>query len=239
MKTKIALPIILMSCGTLTAGVFTPLTLPTLTEDIRTWTDGGAYSSLYPNSSQTFAGVPFEFQSDPNNNTIFYGGNLSNPVDATLLIPVNIYGVTTAYTLINTAFGVAGMTVGTVTFEGSGGLSYTVNLVEGANVRDHYYGGFVNTTTDPATTEAVFGDSSFGHAHFDMQTFTLPDAFHTTTLENIQFFSTGIGNPDGKAFIAGATVASGSGVPDGGTTFALLGIGLMGLAGLRFRFSSR
>jgi hypothetical protein len=220
-------------CGALTAGEFTPLTLPALTEDIRNWSDGAAYNPLYPSSSQIFAGVPFEFQSDASGNTVFYGGTLGNPVDATLVIPVGLYGVTTAYTLINTAYGLPGSIVGSVTFNGSGGVSYTVDLVEGANVRDHYYGGYVNTTTDPSTTEAVFGDASPGNAHFDMQTFTLPSTFQTATLEDIIFFSEGIGNPNGKTFIAGATVVSAAGVPEGGSTLALLGLGLGLLATVR------
>jgi len=233
MKATIPFSAILTVCGVLTAGEFTPLALPTLTDDIRTWTDGAAYDPLYPSSSQTFAGVPFEFQSDAARNTIFYGGSLGNPVDAALVIPVNLYGVTTAYTLINTAYGVMGSIVGSVTFEGSGGISHTVQLVEGANVRDHYHGAYVNTTTDPTTIEAVFGDPSPGNAHFDMQTFTLPAAFQTATLEDITFTSLGIGSPDGKAFIAGATVVSAAGVPEGGSTLALLGLGLGLLATVR------
>jgi hypothetical protein len=215
----------------------TPLTLPALTEDIRTWTDGAAYNSLFPSSSQVLAGVPFNFQSDPNGNTVFYGGTLGAPVAASLAIPVNIFDATKVYMLINTAFGSPGSLVGSVTFNGSGGSSYTVSLVEGANVRDHYFGGFVNTTTDPSTTEAVFGDSSPGHAHFDMQTFTLPSSFASETLASIEFTSTGDGNPDGKAFLAGATVLSGGVVPEPTTLLAgallLLPLGASAIRSIR------
>jgi hypothetical protein len=226
MKMKLALPT-LMLCGTATAGVFTPLPLPTLTDDIRTWTDGSAYAPLYPSSSMTLAGVPFAFQEDAQHNTIFYGGNLASPSDATLTIPVNVFGVTAAYTLINSAYGAQNSLVGRVTFEGSGGLSYSVDLIEGVNVRDHYYGGYVNTTTDPSVTQAVFGNPAPGNAHYDMQTFLLPSAFQTATLQDILFTSLSVGtpNPNGKALIAGATVASAGGVPDGGSTIALLSFG--------------
>jgi hypothetical protein len=213
------------------AGTFTPLTLPTLTEDIRTWTGGGAYDPLFPSSSQVLGGVPFSFQSAPNGDTAFYGGTAGNPMAGSLTIPVNIFGVSAVYTLINTAYGTPGSTVGSVTFNGSGGDSYTVALVEGVNVRDHYYGGFVNTTTDPSTTEAVFGVNSPGYAHLDMQTFMLPASFGSETLTDIIFNATG-GFPNGNPFLAGATVQANGAVPDQ-TQFceliALLALGVFGL----------
>jgi hypothetical protein len=232
MKTTILFSSALIACATAGAGQFTELTLPTLTENIRTWTDGGAYAPLYPSSSQTLAGIPFEFQEDASGNTIFYGGTLGQPADGTLDIPVNIYGATAAYTLINTAYGMAGSSAGSLTFKGSGGLSYTVALIEGVNVRDHYWGGYCNTVTDPSTTEGVYGVNAPGNAHYDMQTFILPAAFQTATLEDILFTSQSVGaaNPYGKAFLAGATVASPAGVPEGGFTVTLLGLGL-GLLG--------
>ncbi len=69
----------------------------------------------------------------------------------------------------------------------------------------------------------MFGDSSPNHAHFDMQTFSLPSAFATQTLEEIVSFSQaggGAADPSANAFIAGATVSTT--VPDGGSTLALL-----------------
>ena len=206
------------------AGTFTTLTLPTLTSDIRTWTDGSAYNPLFPSSSPTFAGVPFQFQSDPNNNTIFFGGTLTDPAAGTLDIPVNQYGVGTVYTLINTAYGSLGADVGSITFNGTGGLTYTVQLVEGVNVRDHFYGGFVDTTSDPSTTEAVFGLSAPGNAHFDMQAFTLPSQFNTATLTDIEFFSVA-DESVGKPFLAAATVLA---VPEPATYGALTALGLLG-----------
>jgi hypothetical protein len=219
----------LLLVHTASAGGFTTLTLPTLTDDIRTWTDGSAYDPLFPSSSQTFAGVPFDFQSDANGNTVFYGGTLGSPADNTLDIPVNQFGIGTVYTLINTAFGVMGGDVGSITFNGSGGLTYTVDLIEGGNVRDHYYGGFVNTTSDPTTTEAVFGVNSPGNAHLDMQTITLPSQFSTATLTDIEFYSVG-DDTYGKPFLAAATVST---VPEPAAYGTLFGLGLLAATGLR------
>lgn len=234
--TGIALATVLL-VPTAIAGTFTALTLPTLTSDIRTWTDGSAYNPLFPSSSPTFAGVPFQFQSDINNNTIFFGGTLANPAADTLDIPVNQYGVGTVYTLINTAYGSLGADVGSITFNGTGGLTYTVELVEGVNVRDHFYGGFVNTISDPSATEAVFGVSTPGNAHFDMQTFTLPSQFSTATLTDIEFFSV-TDESGGKPFLAAATVLA---VPEPATYGMLFGLGAATLAGVRLqrRLASR
>jgi hypothetical protein len=224
------------------AGGFTTLTLPTLTADIRTWTDGSAYNPLFPASGtivQPLGGVPFQLQTDANDNTVFYGGNLQSPTPDSLTIPVGVFGVTKAYTLINTAFGALGANVGSVTFDGSAGDIFTVDLIEGSNVRDHYNGSFVNTTSDPTTLEAVFGDPSPGHAHLDMQTFTLPSNFAAETLTDIVFNSSGDGNPgDGKPFIAGATVFSGpSAVPENGQYCFFLG--LLAVGAFKFCVSRR
>jgi len=215
------------------AATYTPLALPTpLNTDIRTWTDGSAYNPLFPSSSQTLGGVPFNFQADVNGNTAFGGLGGSGSIT----IPAGVNDVSSVYTLINTAFGAYGADVGSVTFNGSLG-SYTVELIEGLNVRDHYYGGFVNTTTDPTTTEAVWGNPNPGNAHLDMQDFILPAAFAGETLDDIVFTDYGFGG-DGEPFIAGATALSGPvGVPDGGLTAGLLGGALAGLGALRRKLS--
>ena len=60
-------------------------------------------------------------------------------------MPVNIANPTTVYTLINSIWGVYGDTVGAVEFKATGGLDYTVKLVEGQDIRDHNNDGFNNT----------------------------------------------------------------------------------------------
>jgi hypothetical protein len=183
------------------AANFTSIPLPSLDTDIRTFTDGVAYDPLFPSSSQTFAGVPFSFQADSHGNTAFIG---TGPGGNSLNIPVNVFGVTSVYALINTAFGALGVDVGSVTFNGSLGDTFTVQLVEGQNVRDHFFGSFVNTTTDPTTTQAVFGVNSAGNAHLDMQDFVLPSNFANETLDSIVFTDLLKGG-NGEPFIAGAT----------------------------------
>jgi len=212
------------------AGTYTPVALPSLNTDIRTWTDGSAYDPLFPSSFEILGGVPFNFQADASGHTAFEGGSLT--------IPVNVFGASSVYTLINTAWGAYGADVGSVTFDGSLGNTYTVQLIEGVNIRDHYYNPypFVNTTSDPMTTEAVWGLNSYGYAHLDMQDFILPASFADETLVSIVFDSTGY-DPIGEPFIAGATVLSPSSVPDGGFSASLLGLSVVVLGLFRRRLA--
>ena len=59
-------------------------------------------------------------------------------------IPVSIDHPDTVYTLINSTYGVLGSTIGSVEFKATGGLDFTVNLVEGQDIRDHNQDGFTD-----------------------------------------------------------------------------------------------
>ncbi len=121
-------------------------------------------------------------------------------------IPVNISGGTALNTLINSTYGVAGDTVGTVEVKGTGGADATFNLVEGTNIRD-YNNGPYNNTIAPGTPSASFGS---GQIRLDMQTFSLPAAFATARITDIIFTSSG-GTPQGNPFLAAATVTTATG----------------------------
>jgi len=218
------------------ASTYDTYAIPTLTTNLTTWSDGSAYTSLFPSIplsgtntlTTALGGVPFALSTDLNGNNAFYYNGSSG--SSTLTIPTNVAGATTVYTLINTAYGAAGADVGQVTFNATGGNTETVQLIEGGNVRDHYYGYYVNTTTDPTTTEYVFGNNTPFTAHLDMQAFTLPSSFAGQTLTSIVFQSNGLGGY-GQPFLAGATVAA---VPEPETyAMMLAGLGLMGFMVLR------
>ena len=127
-------------------------------------------------------------------------------------------GATTLDTLINSTYGVAGDTVGTVEVKGTGGLVATFNLVEGTNIRDYNNDGYEDTVA-AGTSSATFGN---GQVRLDMQTFALPAAFATATITDIILTSEG-GTPQGNPFLAAATVATKSGP----SQIVLLGAGVV------------
>lgn len=191
------------------AATFTTLTLPTLNADIRTWTDGSAYDPLFPGTS-TFNGVPFALAVDANDNTVYQA-------PGALDIAVGVYGVTTAYSLINSAYGAFGTNVGSMEFFGSEGAYYKVDLVEGTNVRDHY-DGYYNNVIDGVTAIPAFNLGP-GRARLDQQIYDLPSEFATQTLDRITFNGVDMGS-GGIPFIAAATVAV---VPEPGTWALMIG----------------
>jgi hypothetical protein len=219
----------LVFTGAARAATYTPLTLPALTTDIRTWSQGYNYNGLFsgPGTTTTWTwnGVPFGLAEDSSGNTAYY-----NP-GGSVTIPVGVYGVTNAYTLINTAYGSYGATVGTVEFLGSAGGDYVVNLVEGTNVRDHYNDGWQNIISGPTVVNAF--TSPDGMDRLDMQIYNLPSSFSTQSLISIVFTNYGLGG-DGQPFMAAATVAT-SPVPLP-PALLLFGPGFAGIAAIRRRF---
>ncbi|MFO1369345.1 MAG: hypothetical protein U1F46_10150 [Marinagarivorans sp.] len=193
----------LLACGFLclslgvNANTYTTIALPELNTNIKTWSDGGQYNAYFPSAS-TLGGVPFNLQQNSAGNNSFVG---------TLSIPVDIYGVTSIYTLMNTAWGQFGAEVGSLTAIGSAGAMQTFTLIEGDNIRDHFYGNYVNSLSATYVTPSVIGGRQAGSAHIDMQAFTLNAAFSHQILTTVVFNGAG-GNPQGMPFIAGLSVSA-------------------------------
>ena len=194
------------------ADTYTTLTLPTLNVDLRTSLGGAAYVPLFP-SVQNWTGVPFQLSASPTGNTSF--------IDGVLDIPVGVFGVTSAYTLINSAFGVFGANNGSVEFFGTT-AHYKVDLIQGQNIRDHLNNVF-NNVIDGVSAVPAFVD---GWAHLDQQNFNLPVAFASQNLASIRFTGLNLGNPNGIGFITAATVAVASPVPEPASVLLLLSGGV-------------
>jgi MYXO-CTERM domain-containing protein len=205
---------------------YTELTLPDLNADIRTWTNGSVYNSLFP-GDVTWNGVPFTLAEDGAGNTAWMKDDTA---PESLDITVDVFGVTDAYTIINSAWGSYGTTDGYVEFFGSDGAYYSAPLVQGTNLRDHNNGGFNNTIDGVNAVTAFDG----GAARLDMQLYTLPATFADETLETIRFTS-GATSGSGVPFIAAATVET-AGEPEpepaipapGALLLTALGAGLLG-----------
>jgi hypothetical protein len=195
---------LIASLGVSAQAGYTSLTLPDLNTDIRTWTDGSTYNPLFP-GDHTWNGVPFTLAVDAQGHTAWWR---SGNAPESLTIPVNVFGVTEAYTIINSAYGSLGTTDGLVEFFGSGGSHYSVPLVQGDNLRDHFDGGF-NNTIDGIHALPAFNIGP-GRARLDMQLYTLPDSFASETLTSIRFTS-GAASASGTPFLAAATVETPSG----------------------------
>jgi hypothetical protein len=183
-----------------------------------------ANGSLYPQNGGplTVGGVGFNLATVSDGHTGVIQGNCgqygnSCVANASYLIPVNLFGVGTVYTLMNSAWGEIGSTIGSLVLTGALGETYTYNLVEGDNIRDHNNDGYNNFAAN------ISGSASYGggQVRLDMQTILLPVAFDSDTLLSIQFNAFG-GYPEGDPFIA--AISTMSAVPG-----PVVGTGLPGL----------
>ena len=234
MFKRIALIALAVAAPLAQAATFTTLTLPTLNLDIRTLSDGTRYNPLFPGTS-TFNGVPFQFAVDGSGNTAFQNDGLNTPSSGVLDIPVGVFGVTQAYTIINSRFGrVGALPNGSVSFIGSVD-TVTVNLIQGSNIRDHFNGMFNNTIDGVNAVGAFNPGAGANEARLDEQIFNLPVVFAGQTLTTIRFTGLDLG-ADGLPFIAAATVGIAAAVPEPETYVLMLaGLGVIGWAQRRRR----
>jgi hypothetical protein len=245
LRIRLALAAVIASAvsASALADSFMTLTMPTLNTNMRTWTDGSVYDNLWPTSGSpnpnvltTAGGIPFAFVQDATTgNTAFVG---TDGTTSMLTMTVDRTGITDVYTLINAAYSqtTTGNTVGSVVLNFAGGVSVTENLISGDNLRDHYYGSFVNTTTASNVTQAAFETNVPGTAHLDMLTWSVPSADEGKELLNVEFITTPNGGVDPVLAAATVgTVTSGNSVPEPASGVLLLG----GLGALMAKFRRR
>ncbi|MBA4029207.1 MAG: hypothetical protein C0475_08780 [Planctomyces sp.] len=174
--------------------------------------------ALIPTGSQVLGGVPFQIASDAggvNNQYTAFRRGFNPAID----IPVNAFGVTGVHTLINTYFGITGLS-GRLEFFGTGGAYHSFDLVGNVHVRDHFTSLFTNSI-DGVVTRQVFG---LGGLRVDAQRLVLPEVFADQTLQTIRLTDFGTDNTS-RLWLLGLTVESVV-VPSPG------GVALLGLAGV-------
>jgi len=160
------------------------------------WTFSGAPGGAsiingftFPTGSQNFGGIPFTIPTGPNNYWNAAAAANFGSGAVSLTIPVGVYGVTSAATLLNTFWGWAGPTAYlSVTFTGSSGATETVPLVGDVNVRDYNNDGNTNTINNTSTIQVW--QNGMGQ-RLDRQGYILPAAFRTQTLTSVTITDTG------------------------------------------------
>lgn len=164
-----------------------------------------ANGGTFPTGAQTFDSVPFQIGNGPNVNDpwAWSGVHAVTGGPATLVIPVNIFGVSEAYSLINTFWGANGLpALAAITFNATNGVTYTKDLVGNDDIRDYNQWIWTNSING-ITTKQVFNNNQ--SQRLDMQTFALPAAFANETLLNITVSDTGATDVQ-RLIVAGMTV---------------------------------
>jgi hypothetical protein len=143
----------------------------------------------------TLGGIPFNIGSNSQGKQAWHADIAANggPGQVVLTNAVNAFGVTKAYSLINTWEGQPGPTAyAWFVFTGSAGAVYTNYLVGGTDIRDYNNGSWQNALT--TSTINVFNclkDNWGNPGRLDMQQITLPPAFATQTLTSVQLVDNG------------------------------------------------
>jgi hypothetical protein len=181
-----------------------------VTDNIRTWTSGTNYpvGGFYTN----YAGITFYLAAFPgitNGLGVVLTGVGTVTAPKTNNFPLSVTNAVTVYTIMNSEYGQAGKTNGTLDFYGAQGAHASFNLMQGFNLRDHYNGGFQNTISSNLMS-LYWGASK--SVRLDCQGWLLPTNFYSQTLTNIQVRSFG-NNPNGIATITAITIrTSGPGI---------------------------
>ena len=169
--------------------------------DLSSYSGGANYP--HHGGPLTVAGIPFTLATiGQNADTAVIQSSTTLGVAETYSIAIGLFGVTSAYTLVNSAFGTCGTNVGELDFITSSS-TFTYTFTEGINIRDHFKGNFCNTVT------SVAGTASFGSAgdRLDMQQINLPAVLDADILQRIDFKTFGQGN-SGSPFLAGVTIVT-------------------------------
>jgi PEP-CTERM motif len=195
--------------------------------NLNTYTNGSVYP---PNGGPiTIGGIGFNLNALPTGGT----GVIQTTAASTMPfnIPVGQFGVTSVYSISNSAFGESGFTAGELTFNGSAGNSFTYTLTEGDNIRDHATTGFNIVAPN------VFATMNFGSGdRLDVQQILLPSAFASETLTSVDFSYVGNTVPgDGEAFLAALTTSTAVGAVPEPSTWAMMILGFCGVGFMAYR----
>jgi len=239
------------------ATTFTPVTIPTsnniqtgLISSVPTGTLTANNSLATPFNIPSAAGTCGPAGNQPCN---FYDGFGFSGSGQSITMNVNVANATDVYTLMNAYDPAGGQELASITFNGTGGTSLTLDLIGGEVIRDFYQGSFTNTLTNgvagvnalnaftcvrPSTCLGAGGSGNVqtglnGTYVIDEQDFSLGNVFQGQTLTSITITDTHNGS---DPILLAATVGSASSVaaPEPSTVGLLvLGVVALSLLGAR------
>lgn len=203
------------------------------TVDLSDYTNGSWASQGFgsvPSGTTAFGGTPFAISGNGSGDYVSFAFG----APTTIVVPIGIADVTKVYTLINTFWGQPGTPgLHEVTFNATGGVSQTFDLVDGTDVRDYANNNWANTINGTTTQQVFCQDSCY--RRLDRQEFTLSSAFAGQTLTSITFQDNG-GDSYSRMTLTGLTVLSAA-VPE--TASWMLMIGGFGMVGAGMRAQRR
>jgi len=218
---------LLISHSAVAHAQFTTIPFPTYNARLQTWPGAG---NLYPEGNVTLGGIPFSIPAGPGVLNVWDSESvlIPGPNPHSLVVPVNLFGVQSVYSLVNTLWGSSASGLASIHFDGSLGASYTFNLVGNNDIRDFLFGSFTNSINNTTTTNVFNAGSGFGNAvRLDMQTIVLPVEFQTQTLTDVTFTDNGADFSQ-RIFVSGLSVATVA-VPEPSSLILLGTTGLLGL----------
>ncbi len=213
---KTAITVLALGLAAMSHATYTPIDFSGYaTYDSSQLTNPSYPVSDYPTTGAGYSigSVPFIAAKNPNGDTVGEGLIAVGPIFSanSVTVPVGLSGIQSFYTLASSFDGSQNTNIGDIKLNGSSG-SVTYQLIEGKNVRDHYFGNFVNTYVSGISATAYWlagaqVGGGFGYVRNDMQGFIVPG--YIGSLNSVTYTYTGGGYiGDGAPLVFGLTVST-------------------------------
>jgi len=199
-------------CTAIASGQQTPVDLSAVANATWCGTPSGIINcSTFPTGSHTWNGVGFQIPT-PNNAWFAEVAESCGNCQVSVTIPVNVSGVKTVYTIMNTQWGSASKGLLSITFTATDESYFTYQLTGGHDIRD-YNGPGMTKGIDCSIPNGVGNKGTVSAwkngegQRLDMQMFELPASFSSKTLASVTITDNGAYYVQ-RSFIAAMTVST-------------------------------